>query len=1782
MSRVTGHAITNPITLARVRHELEAVRTLAVPGLLRVLELEHADGQLRVRQELATGQSLEQLAHAGPLAGEVLVPIALAVTATVADIHARGFVHADLRPATLHFDASSGQTYVDPIGLPALLEHQRRELVAAGELDAVLPYLAPELGNRYHGRADARSDLYALGATFHRLAAGRPPFSADSIYSQRRAQLSRVPRAIAGSPLLADIVAKLLAKSPRERYQSAAALLDDLRRYAEARASGDPEPSFELGVGDRPTRLMFSSEVHGCEPQLRTLGAELASAHDTAVARVVLIHGPPGAGKTRLLEVFDELVVIRAGLYGIGRCEIGGAPHAALFEALDGIAEQLETHAPGAQQGVVDYLRTGATLATMVDARAPALARVLGELDPIPALEPDADRRRYELAWSRLLGAFGELLPLALGLDDFELASPDDLALLRTLLEANPPMLLLLACADAGLEPEHPVAKWLTELERDGVELRRVGVGPLRRSELIEWTAELFGSSAAEQASVDVFVELLDRRSGRIPGVVRSCFEQWFELGLIKPTCAEWSWDASTIDRTDVAVDGSARLAAVRERLADREFELLELAAALGERFSARALARAAKREPDELVAALDRLERLGLLGRDRVGHRFTWGVRVAVANGTPTDRRRQQQLAVALALDSDAAIAAAVARAGGRAALEQLEPAQREHLAARCAAAGRAALAGGAWHTAHEWLAIATAGAEPAVLDVELLRDQALALAFGQHRELADAAFERLLERQLALGLHAQLVACRVRNLTLQGRGREAIDLGLTALARCGVHLRRSVGAAGLVLAVGRAYLGCRGLDLQSLQALGPIDPETEAELSISDALTDAAYFENPRLFVLLAAVRARLVARAGLHAAVPLALAHFAVAVAMVLRQTEEAARLCDLAVELCDVVEGGAAARARVQSAALVVVWPMVRPLAWCVDGLVPCHDAAVDNGDPGVASVVATIGLGLSFHAGVSLSELHRLGSRWRTQLERWSSPDVVKTVDAWLQFVAVLAEPRRDTEPGPTTLIADLELADAGVGAPARQALALNGALALWLLGERQAAVLRMDPLIEELERHLFGSWQIPPGAVMLAIAANHRAAADELEAGIAGDRIRLALRLVRRFARSSWANYGAHFELITAERERLRGREHRAVLAYERARELAADANNACMHALACDRLANLALATGRRATARGAAVTAVSALRRWGAEAAARRLELDYAELLAVVIPSTRAPTLSPANPTPREGQRTTLDATTVLEVMHVISEELRFEELVARVIASAVRNPGQERAALLLDHDGALGLVAQGDGVALELFDPPLLLGELGARVPRTIVEHTLATGATLVIDDPGTDLRFAGDPYLQATELAALVCMPITRNLDRIGALLVENQAAGGAFPLVRIEVLRILLTRAASALSHARLYEALQRSEVLFRSLVDGVPDMISVMDRQGRVEFINHLGGFDFDPSILVGVDSTLIMDPGCGPQWRAAIEHVATTGERHSLEVRANFPGGLTRWYAIRLGALEFPGKARKLISIATDITERKLAEADKLRLEAQLRQQQRLESVGTLASGVAHEINNPIQGIMNYADLILSRASDTETVIDFTAEILTESERIATIVRNLLAFSRQEAEQVPEVCDVQHLIDTTLSLIRAVVRKDDIELHIDLPDDLHDVRCRFQQIQQVIMNLVANARDALNERHLGSGGPKSIEIRARNHEREGRRWVRLSVEDCGTGIPEHIRVRIFDPFFTTKGRDQGTGLGLAVSHGIAVEHGGELWVESEVGVGSTFHLELPAIVEQG
>lgn len=230
--------------------------------------------------------------------------------------------------------------------------------------------------------------------------------------------------------------------------------------------------------------------------------------------------------------------------------------------------------------------------------------------------------------------------------------------------------------------------------------------------------------------------------------------------------------------------------------------------------------------------------------------------------------------------------------------------------------------------------------------------------------------------------------------------------------------------------------------------------------------------------------------------------------------------------------------------------------------------------------------------------------------------------------------------------------------------------------------------------------------------------------------------------------------------------------------------------------------------------------------------------------------------------------------------------------------------------------------------------------------------------------------------------------------------------------------------------------------------------------------------------------------------------------------------------------------------------------------------------QQQKLASIGTLAAGVAHEINNPLQSIMNYATLLRRQVPVGGKPATFVDEVLFEASRAAGIVRDLLVFARLDVpERKPE--NARAMLHETLNIVRPTLEQFGVAVSIDLTAAPEQLICCRRQIQQVLLNLLSNAADALHERFPNGDPRKRVNVRLRRTTGD---HAELSVEDQGAGIPEALRERVFEPFFTTKTSPDRTGLGLSISHGIVANHGGKLELHSNPGAFTRFVLTLPSV----
>ena len=296
---------------------------------------------------------------------------------------------------------------------------------------------------------------------------------------------------------------------------------------------------------------------------------------------------------------------------------------------------------------------------------------------------------------------------------------------------------------------------------------------------------------------------------------------------------------------------------------------------------------------------------------------------------------------------------------------------------------------------------------------------------------------------------------------------------------------------------------------------------------------------------------------------------------------------------------------------------------------------------------------------------------------------------------------------------------------------------------------------------------------------------------------------------------------------------------------------------------------------------------------------------------------------------------------------------------------------------------------------------------------------------------------------------------------------------------------------------------------------------------------------------------------------------------------QYTLEKRYIAKDGATVWANVTVSALGDASESNRYhMVIAEDITNRKLAEEEKARLEEQLRQSQKMEAVGQLAGGIAHDFNNLLLIITGYTAMVIERlSSDSEDRADLE-EVHKAAERAASLTRQLLTFSRRQVMQ-PVRLDLNLLIEDDLKMVRRVIGEH-IELRYMPSDQPAIIQADKGQLGQVVMNLCVNARDAMD-----TGGALTIRtdvVAFDEHYCDRHSWARpgrfvlLEMTDTGRGMDNHTRTHLFEPFFTTKEVGQGTGLGLSTVYGIVRQNAGLIDVESEPGQGSVFRVYFPSV----
>jgi len=534
-------------------------------------------------------------------------------------------------------------------------------------------------------------------------------------------------------------------------------------------------------------------------------------------------------------------------------------------------------------------------------------------------------------------------------------------------------------------------------------------------------------------------------------------------------------------------------------------------------------------------------------------------------------------------------------------------------------------------------------------------------------------------------------------------------------------------------------------------------------------------------------------------------------------------------------------------------------------------------------------------------------------------------------------------------------------------------------------------------------------------------------------------------------------------------------------------------------------------------------------------------------------------------------ERKRSELERQVTTEIVHAVSVTDKLDDLL-RLIHAALRK--------VLDAENCfVALYEPSDGTFhypffVDQFDPappPEQREELG----RSCAAYVFRTGrAILMSQEIFNRLAKQGEVELVGTPSPSWLGVPLRTPAQTIGVLVVQNYEREHVYTERDLEFLSSVGGQIALAIERKRAEERVRESEARLRVLIEQLPAVLWTVDKNLR--FTSAVGAglarLGLKPNQIVGMSLTEYFETVDQTFAPIAAHRRAVAGEPMTFPLE--WKDGS---YACHVESLrDASGKVQGAICMALDVTDRK-------KLEEQFRQAQKMEAVGRLAGGIAHDFNNLLMVIQGYADLLADRLPAGDPLRRNAEQIQSSAQRAASLTQQLLAFSRKQI-LAPKVLNIQSVVADMEKMLHRLIGED-IELQTSSAPDLWLVKADRSQIEQVVMNLAVNARDAMPKGGRLMIETANVEFDSSNSHPPAvlapGKYVMLAVTDNGSGMDATTQAHIFEPFFTTKEKGKGTGLGLATVYGVVKQSGGYIWVYSEPGHGTTFKVYLPRIEDE-
>ena len=1006
------------------------------------------------------------------------------------------------------------------------------------------------------------------------------------------------------------------------------------------------------------------------------------------------------------------------------------------------------------------------------------------------------------------------------------------------------------------------------------------------------------------------------------------------------------------------------------------------------------------------------------------------------------------------------------------------------------------------------------------------------------------------------------------------EARYREAISDGLECLQLLGIDISLRATRADAFAEYERIWINLNGRSIDSLVDLPLMtDPEKQAALRIITFLFAPASFTDNNLFYLLICRGANLTLLNGIIEASVHIFSGLAQIMGPVFHRYEDGFRFATLAHNIAERHSFiGAKAHFAMECAC---VWS--RPMQMAIDAIRHTFRVAIETSDQSYACYAAFRLVSDLLLQGAHLDDVWSESQRGLAFVRRVKFRD---PADIMISQQLLIQNLRGETDAFSSFDAApfnenefEAQLTDDRMPALVSwhwilklQARFIFGDFAAAYAASEKAAaqLLATEPFIQWANYCYYRALN----DAALCQVDRPQAPAEVLEA------LHGHLKQLREWAEASPQTFCNRHALVAAEIARLEGRELDAQHLYEVAIQTAREHGFVQSQAIANEVAARFYAARGLETIAHAYLRNARYCYLRWGAVGKVRQLEQDHPEL---------REDLASGLPTKTIGTSIEqLDVATVVRASQAVSGEIVLDHLIETLMTIALEHAGAERGVLMLLRNNRLEIEAEaatGAGkVDVERRQAVAAHGEL----PETLLHTVLRTRQSVILDDAQRSNPFTTDDYVIQRRPRSVMCLPLVKQAELIGALYLENNLAPGTFTPRRIAVLELLASQAAISLDNARLYaEVITENRERIRaeaSLAEA--QRISRTGswrwnvRAGVTDWsVQHYRIFGLDPR--TDAPSYDVYMKKIHPEDYFLVEQVLVQAvqERRAFshEYRLLMPDGEVKHVQTighpgvdEAGELEFSGTI-------VDITERRHAEEALRRTESELARVSRLSTMGELVGSIIHEINQPLAAVVGNAEVCLRWLNRDEPDLGEAREAITrlarDGRRTADVVKGLHALARKSGLRLAHV-DVNDSIREVLMLLRDELERGAVVLHVDLFETVRPVVGDRVQLQQVLLNLIRNGVEAMS---AIVDRPRVMKI---SSAIDDAKQALVAVANSGIGLNSSTTDRIFQPLFTTK--DNGMGMGLSISRSIIDAHGGRLWASSNAPHGTIFRFTVP------